>query len=55
MKNLKMNVYYSLIPDKNYFLAEKNGYPHMDYSKFEEIVSSNINKKIKYNARHIFL
>lgn len=44
----KMNVYYSLIPDKNYFLAEKNGYPHMDYSKFEEIVSSNINKKIKY-------
>ena len=23
--------YYSLIPDKNYFLAEKNGYPAMDY------------------------
>ena len=24
-------VYYSLIPDKNYFLAEANGYPAMDY------------------------
>lgn len=24
--------YYSLIPDKNYFLAEANGYPAMDYA-----------------------
>lgn len=24
-------VYYSLIPDKNYFLADANGYPAMDY------------------------
>ena len=24
--------YYSLIPDKNYFLAEANGYPTMDYA-----------------------
>lgn len=27
-----MNIYYSIIPDKNYFLAEKNGYPSLDYS-----------------------
>ena len=26
------NAYYALIPDKNYFLAEKNGYPAMDYA-----------------------
>jgi len=44
----KMNVYYSIIPDKNYFLAEKNGYPHFDYNKFVNIVSSNLNNKIKY-------
>ncbi len=25
------DAYYALIPDKNYFLAEKNGYPTMDY------------------------
>ncbi|MBO5141562.1 MAG: hypothetical protein J6C46_00950 [Clostridia bacterium] len=43
-----MNVYYSIIPDKNYFLAEKNGYPHIDYDKFMQIVKTNINKKISY-------
>lgn len=26
------NAYYALIPDKNYFLAERNGYPAMDYA-----------------------
>lgn len=31
-KNL--NVYLSVIPDKNYFMAEKNGYPSMDYAQF---------------------
>lgn len=44
----KMKVYYSIIPDKNYFLAEKNGYPHMDYDKFVQTVKSNINKKATY-------
>ncbi len=27
-------VYFSVIPDKNYFLAEKNGYPAINYDKF---------------------
>lgn len=27
------SVFYSVIPDKNYFAAEKNGYPHMDYDR----------------------
>lgn len=27
------NVYISVIPDKNYFLAEQNGYPSADYDK----------------------
>lgn len=30
------NVYYSIIPDKGYFLAEQNGYLSMDYEKLEE-------------------
>jgi len=34
MKDKNVNVYLSLIPDKNYFLAEKNGYPSINYSKF---------------------
>ena len=29
--------YYSVIPDKNYFLAEKNGYPSLDYDRMMEI------------------
>lgn len=43
-----MNVYYSIIPDKNFFLAEEKGYPHIDYDKFMQIVNSNMNQKIKY-------
>lgn len=38
-KFLKENgakVYLSIIPDKNYFLAEKHGYPSIDYEKFIE-------------------
>ena len=27
------SIYVSVIPDKNYFLAEKNGYPALDYSE----------------------
>ena len=32
--------YYSIIPDKNYFLAEANGYPTMDYAALLEAASS---------------
>ncbi len=28
------NIYFSVVPDKNYFLAEKNGYPSLDYDSF---------------------
>ena len=31
MKDTNVKVYYSLIPDKNYFLAEQNGYLAMEY------------------------
>ena len=34
MKNTDVNIYLSLIPDKNYFLAEKNGYPSINYADF---------------------
>lgn len=37
LKDTDCNVYYSIIPDKNYFLAEKSGYPHLDY---EELYSA---------------
>lgn len=34
MKDKNVNIYLSLIPDKNYFLARKNGYPSINYGKF---------------------
>lgn len=35
-------VYYSIIPDKNYFLAKQNGYPAMDYKKLEMLMQENL-------------
>lgn len=35
------NIFVSVIPDKNYFLAEQNGYPSIDYS---ELTSRLVNK-----------
>ena len=34
LKDTGSNVYLSVVPDKNYFLAAENGYPAMDYEKF---------------------
>lgn len=34
MKDKEMNVYLSVIPDKNYFMAAANGYLSMDYEAF---------------------
>ncbi len=39
----KSNIYFSLIPDKNCYLAEKNGYPSMDYNAFAAHIKSQIN------------
>jgi len=38
-----MNVYYAVIPDKNYFLASKNGYLAIDYDQMIEILEEEIN------------
>ncbi|MGM9521447.1 MAG: DHHW family protein [Oscillospiraceae bacterium] len=37
-----LNVYYSIIPDKNYFAAQKNGYPSIDYEKLVSIMNSRV-------------
>ena len=44
-------VYYSIVPDKNYFLAEKNGYPVYDY----DYVYSQINKGMNSNISEIVI
>lgn len=37
-----MNVYYSVIPDKNYFLAAEYGYPQIDYGRMIGILGRQI-------------
>ena len=39
--------YYSVVPDKNYYLAQKNGYPALDYDKMIEIYTSGV-KNMEY-------
>lgn len=36
LENTDCKVYYALIPDKGYYLAEANGYPTMDYAAMEQ-------------------
>lgn len=35
-KGKNVNLYFSIVPDKNLFLAEKNGYPSLDYNSLFE-------------------
>lgn len=37
------NVFFSIIPDKNYFVAKENGYLSIDYDKLEKIMTENVN------------
>ncbi len=36
------NIFYSIIPDKNYFVAEENGYPHLDYDRLIALMKEGI-------------
>lgn len=40
MTDKNANIYFSIVPDKNYFLAAQNGYPSLDYNKFIEKMRS---------------
>lgn len=40
--DLDVNAYYSVVPDKNYFLADENGYPALDYEKMLAILEEHI-------------
>ena len=38
MADKACNVYFSIVPDKSYFLAEQNGYLSLDYAEFFEMM-----------------
>lgn len=35
-------VYYGVIPDKNFYLAEANGFPHLDYGRLDAILAEDL-------------
>ena len=47
LKNTGCKVYYSIIPDKNYFLAEENGYPSFDYEYLYSRLGEGMDPAIK--------
>ena len=42
LQNHTGKVYFSVIPDKNFFLAERNGYPALDYSELTSYLRDRI-------------
>lgn len=40
IKDKNAKLYFSIVPDKNFFLAPKNGYPSLDYNDFIEKMKS---------------
>ena len=47
LKDTGCNIYYSIVPDKNYFLAEKNGYPAYDYNYVYSQINAGLSDDIK--------
>ena len=41
-------VWYAVVPDKNYFLAAKNGYPSMDYERMIRLLSQELAKNTDF-------
>ena len=48
MKNTDVQLYYALIPDKNYFLAEPNGYLAMDYEALQQKLHDGLSPMASY-------
>lgn len=42
MADKDMQIYLSVIPDKNYFMAQENGYPAIDYENFISYLKNNM-------------
>ncbi|MFG6368770.1 MAG: hypothetical protein K1W16_10170 [Lachnospiraceae bacterium] len=39
----EQTVWYAIVPDKNYFLAQQNGFPSMDYKRIIDLLSQALN------------
>lgn len=53
MADKDMSVYLTVVPDKNYFMAEKNGYPSIDYEKFISTMRDHMDFAEYINITHL--
>ncbi len=53
LKDTDCKVYFSIIPDKNYFLAEKGGYPHLDYDELYRVLSEELSYMSEIEIKHL--
>lgn len=53
LKGTDCKVYYSIVPDKNYFLAEKGGYPHLDYDELYRVLSDELSYMSEIEIKHL--
>jgi len=49
-----MQVHFALIPDKNYFAAQPNGYPAMDYGEMDQLLQEGLHEDIHYDGMEPF-
>lgn len=53
LKGTDCKVYYSIIPDKNYFLAESGGYPALDYEELYRVLKEKMSYMREIEIRHL--
>ena len=53
LKDTDCKVYFTAIPDKNYFLAEKGGYPAMDYEELYSILGERLSYMTHIDIRNL--
>lgn len=53
IKDTNCKVYFSAIPDKNYFLAEKGGYPAMDYEELYRVLGDKLSYMTNIDIRDL--
>ena len=41
-KDTDAKLYFAIVPDKNYYLADKNGYPSLDYDQMYQMIQENV-------------
>lgn len=53
LKDTDCKVYFTAIPDKNYFLAENGGYPHLDYDELYRVLGEELSYMKEIDIRDL--